>query len=111
MSVKWIYSQASSLKRLEIDPGLQSGICMAMTYEWLKRQLAALSTTPDVIDQSIFRMAAMQRAGAGRTGHVAEVVKMLEGAQSQRRTQRHLNNLEYAWSVENIARIAARDGL
>ena len=66
----WKYDQASSLKRLEIDPTLRGGICKAMTYEWLKRQLAGLSTTPEIIERSIFRMASMQRAPLGLKGQV-----------------------------------------
>jgi hypothetical protein len=111
MSLKWVYSQASAMKRRNVDYSLRRGICSGLTYSWLKRKLAGMSTTAEMMDDNIHESASLQRAPLGKTGHVANIVKMLQGNQTIAETQNKLLQLSYQKPIEQIEVHAKRDGM
>jgi hypothetical protein len=61
MAKLWSYAQNPAA--YIPDPGVRSGVCMVMTYYVVKRFLADLETTPEILDDKMGLFTSMQRAG------------------------------------------------
>jgi hypothetical protein len=70
-----VFSYHQNVAKFIPDPNVREGICLAMSYYVMKRMLAGLTTTPELLARKMGAFTSMQRA------HDIEVRETLKGGE------------------------------